>query len=149
MVTRLDRIARSIRDLLNILDAVGKAGAAFKSLGPGWADTTTPHGRLVLTVLGGLAEYPRQNRRRPRPREGTGPCASVARLRSHPINAVRPWSASRRAPRKQSWPAPTASRSRPLAGWLRPALSRQARSAREEVEVNETWPLVSGIAADW
>src|SRR5262245_26994895 len=69
MVTRLDRLARSIRDLLNILDAVGKAGAAFK-----------PHGRLMLTVLGGLAEYPRQNRRRPRPREGTGPCASVARL---------------------------------------------------------------------
>src|SRR5262249_7422966 len=132
MVTRLDRLARSIRDLLNILDAVGKAGAAFKSLGHAWADTTTPHGRLMLN---GLAEYPRQNRRRPRPREGTGPFASVARLRSHPINAVRPWSASRRAPRRQSWPAPTASRNRPLAGWLRPALSRQARSAREEAEV--------------
>jgi hypothetical protein len=43
---------------------------------------------------------------------------------------------------------PTASRSRPLAGWLRPALSRQARSAREEAELNETWQLVSGIAAD-
>jgi len=65
------------------------------------------------------------------------------------LNAERPWSASRRAPRRQSWPAPTASRSRPLAGWLRPALSRQARSAREEAEVNETWQLVSGIAADW
>src|SRR5262249_48051142 len=71
--------------------------------------------------------------------------ASVARLRSHPINAVRPWSASRRAPCRPSWPAPTASRSRPLAGWLRPALSRQARSAREGAEVNETWPLVRGI----
>src|SRR5262249_7624922 len=41
----------------------------------------------------------------------------------------------RRAPCRQSWPAPTASRSRPLAGWLRQALSRQARSAREEAEV--------------
>src|SRR5262249_8835511 len=31
----------------------------FKSLGDGWADTTTPHGRLMLTVLGGLAEFER------------------------------------------------------------------------------------------
>jgi DNA invertase Pin-like site-specific DNA recombinase len=60
MVTRLDRLARSTRDLLNILDAVGKAGAAFKSLGDTWADTTTPHGRLMLTVLGGLAEFERE-----------------------------------------------------------------------------------------
>ena len=39
------------RDLLNVLDAVTKAGAAFKSLSDQWADTTTPHGRLMLTVL--------------------------------------------------------------------------------------------------
>jgi len=56
LVTRLDRLARSTRDLLNVLDAVGKAGAGFKSLADNWADTTTPHGRLMLTVLGGLAE---------------------------------------------------------------------------------------------
>jgi DNA invertase Pin-like site-specific DNA recombinase len=60
MVTRLDRLARSTRDLLNILDAVTKAGAGFKSLGDAWADTTTPHGRLMLTVLGGLAEFERE-----------------------------------------------------------------------------------------
>ena len=60
MVTRLDRLARSTRDLLNILDTVGKAGAGFKSLGDAWADTTTPHGRLMLTVLGGLAEFERE-----------------------------------------------------------------------------------------
>jgi DNA invertase Pin-like site-specific DNA recombinase len=45
--------------LLNILDAIGKAGATFRSLGDPWADTTTPHGRLMLTVLGGLAEFER------------------------------------------------------------------------------------------
>jgi DNA invertase Pin-like site-specific DNA recombinase len=60
MVTRLDRLARSTRDLLNILDMVAKAGAGFKSLGDSWADTTTPHGRLMLTVLGGLAEFERE-----------------------------------------------------------------------------------------
>ena len=41
------------------LAAVGEASATFKSLGDGWADTTTPHGRLMLTVLGGLAEFER------------------------------------------------------------------------------------------
>ena len=59
IVTKLDRLARSTRDLLNTLAAVGEAGASFKSLGDSWADTTTPHGRLMLTVLGGLAEFER------------------------------------------------------------------------------------------
>ena len=60
LVTRLDRLARSTRDLLNILDAIAKAGGDFRSLGDAWADTTTPHGRLMLTVLGGLAEFERE-----------------------------------------------------------------------------------------
>ena len=60
IVTRLDRLARSTRDLLNVLDAVAKAGAGFRSLSDAWADTTTPHGRLMLTVLGGLAEFERE-----------------------------------------------------------------------------------------
>ena len=59
LVTKLDRPARSTRDLLNTLAAIGEAGASFRSLGDGWADTTTPHGRLMLTVLGGLAEFER------------------------------------------------------------------------------------------
>lgn len=60
VVTRLDRLARSTRDLLNVLDAVATAGAGFRSLADAWADTTTPHGRLMLTVLGGLAEFERE-----------------------------------------------------------------------------------------
>jgi DNA invertase Pin-like site-specific DNA recombinase len=60
VVTRLDRLARSTRDLLNILDTIAKAGAGFKSLSDAWADTTTAHGRLILTVLGGLAEFERE-----------------------------------------------------------------------------------------
>ena len=59
LVTKLDRLARSTRDLLNTLDAIAKVGASFKSLADAWADTTTPHGRLMLTVLGGLAEFER------------------------------------------------------------------------------------------
>ena len=46
IVTRLDRLARSTRDLLNVLAAVGERGAGFKSLKDAWADTTTAHGRL-------------------------------------------------------------------------------------------------------
>jgi DNA invertase Pin-like site-specific DNA recombinase len=49
----------STLDLLNVLDSVAKAGAGFKSLADAWADTATPHGRLMLTVLGGLAEFER------------------------------------------------------------------------------------------
>ena len=59
LVTRLDRLARSTRDLLNTLAAIGERKAAFRSLNDSWADTSTPHGRLMLTVLGGLAEFER------------------------------------------------------------------------------------------
>jgi DNA invertase Pin-like site-specific DNA recombinase len=60
MVTRLDRLARSTRDLLNTLAAITGKGAGFRSLHDTWADTTTAHGRLMLTVLGGLAEFERE-----------------------------------------------------------------------------------------
>jgi DNA invertase Pin-like site-specific DNA recombinase len=60
MVTRLDRPARSTRDLLNTLAAITEKEAGFRSLGDTWADTTTAHGRLMLTVLGGLAEFERE-----------------------------------------------------------------------------------------
>jgi DNA invertase Pin-like site-specific DNA recombinase len=59
VVCKLDRLARSTRDLLNTLDVIGKAGATFKSLADAWANTDTAHGRLMLTVLGGLAEFER------------------------------------------------------------------------------------------
>jgi DNA invertase Pin-like site-specific DNA recombinase len=60
VVTRLDRLARSTRDLLNTLAAISDKGAGFRSLRDNWADTTTPHGRLMLTVLRGLAEFERE-----------------------------------------------------------------------------------------
>jgi DNA invertase Pin-like site-specific DNA recombinase len=60
VVTRLDRLARSTRDLLNVIAAIAVRGAGFKSLKDAWADTTSAHGRLMLTVLGGLAEFERE-----------------------------------------------------------------------------------------
>ncbi len=60
IVTRLDRLARSTRDRLNVLATISERGAGFRSLKDTWADTTTPHGRLMLTVLGGLAEFERE-----------------------------------------------------------------------------------------
>src|ERR1700681_981300 len=72
VVTRLDRLARSTRDLLNLLGTIAEKGAGFKSLRDTWADTTTAHGRLMLTVLGGLAEFERELIRM---RTGGGPRA--------------------------------------------------------------------------
>jgi DNA invertase Pin-like site-specific DNA recombinase len=61
LVTKLDRLARSTRDLLNTLAAIGDRGAGFSSLSDRWADTTTPHGKLMIAVLGGLAEFERHD----------------------------------------------------------------------------------------
>lgn len=59
VVTRLDRLARSTVDLLGTARAIEARGAKLKSLAEAWADTATPAGRLMLTVLGGLAEFER------------------------------------------------------------------------------------------
>ena len=58
-VTRLDRLARSTRDLLDIAERIQEAGAGLRSLAEPWADTTTPAGRMVLTVFAGIAEFER------------------------------------------------------------------------------------------
>ncbi len=58
-VTRLDRLARSTRDLLDIAERIQTAGAGLRSLAEPWADTTTPAGRMVLTVFAGIAEFER------------------------------------------------------------------------------------------
>ena len=93
MVTRLDRLARSTRDLLNTLAAITDRKAGFRSLSDAWADTTTSHGRLMLTVLGGLAEFERDlirasHQRGPRACQGAGR-EDGPPAQAHPTPAAR------------------------------------------------------------
>jgi DNA invertase Pin-like site-specific DNA recombinase len=59
VVTKLDRLARSSRDLHNIVGQLQELGCGFVSLGEAWCDTTTDVGKLMLAVMGGIAEFER------------------------------------------------------------------------------------------
>ena len=59
VVTKLDRLARSSRDLHNIVHELEGLSCGFVSLGESWCDTTTDAGRLMLTIMGGIAEFER------------------------------------------------------------------------------------------
>jgi DNA invertase Pin-like site-specific DNA recombinase len=59
MVTRIDRLARSTFDLFAIVKRIVDAGGQFRSLAEPWADTGTSTGRLMIAVLGGLADVER------------------------------------------------------------------------------------------
>jgi DNA invertase Pin-like site-specific DNA recombinase len=117
MVTRLDRLARSTRDLLNTLAAITEKNAGFRSLGDAWADTTTAHGRLMLTVLGGLAEFERELIRI---RTGEGRARAKARTASASA-------ASRSSPRTR--------KKRPSAGATRASQCARSRAPTMSVPV--------------
>jgi DNA invertase Pin-like site-specific DNA recombinase len=59
-VTKLDRLGRSTRELLELIDRIGKAGASFRSLGDPLWDTSSAQGRLLSTLLAGIAEFERE-----------------------------------------------------------------------------------------
>ena len=59
VVTRLDCLARSTSELLRIAETIEEKNAGLQSIAEPWADTTTPAGRMVLTVFGGIAEFER------------------------------------------------------------------------------------------
>jgi DNA invertase Pin-like site-specific DNA recombinase len=59
VVVKLDRLARSSRDLHNIIHELAGLSVGFQSLGEAWCDTTTDVGRLMLTIMGGIAEFER------------------------------------------------------------------------------------------
>jgi len=76
VIWKLDRLARSTRNLLEISDTLSQAGVGLKSLSEPWADTTSPAGRMVLTVFAGLAEFERELIKE---RTGTGRRAAMKR----------------------------------------------------------------------
>jgi DNA invertase Pin-like site-specific DNA recombinase len=59
-VTKLDRLGRSTRELLDLIDGIGKAGASFRSLGDPLFDTSSSQGRLLSTLLAAIAEFERE-----------------------------------------------------------------------------------------
>jgi DNA invertase Pin-like site-specific DNA recombinase len=60
VVTKLDRLARSSRDLANILHELKERDCGFVSLRESWCDTTSPAGKLMITIMGGIAEFERE-----------------------------------------------------------------------------------------
>lgn len=59
VVAKYDRLARTLRDLMEIVEAIREKGAGFRSLGEE-IDTTTPAGRLIFHVFGSIAEFERE-----------------------------------------------------------------------------------------
>ena len=104
IVTRLDRLARSTLDLLTILKRIAAVGAKFKSLKDPWADTTTPHGELMVTILAGLATFERHLIKARTDEGRTRTKARGVRFgrppSSHRSSARRPFSGSRMAKAK-------------------------------------------------
>jgi len=95
VVTRLDRLARSTADLLNIIQVTAKRGATFLSLAEPWANTSTAVGKLMLTVLGGIAEFEkdlialRTNEGRARARQSGVKFGPKFKLSPHQIEEIR------------------------------------------------------------
>jgi DNA invertase Pin-like site-specific DNA recombinase len=142
MVTRLDRLARSTRDLLNILHDLGQRGIGFKSLKDPWCDTTTPHGRLMLTVLGGIAEFERELITA---RTSEGRTRAKARgvrfgrpLLSPLISSGRRLSGFAEAKRRPIWRGPIMWESPLSIGWRRQALSQ---TASRQANGWQYWPF--------
>lgn len=59
VVWKLDRLARSTRDLLDTMETIREAGGKFQSLSEPWADTTSHAGKMIMTVFAGIAEFER------------------------------------------------------------------------------------------
>jgi DNA invertase Pin-like site-specific DNA recombinase len=111
-VTRIDRLARSTFDLFGIVKRIVDAKAQFRSLAEPWADTGTSTGRLMLAVLGGLADVER-DLIRTRTAEGRsrakaqGKAMGRPRSLPHRHSRKRPPDGAHRARRCRNWPIAT------------------------------------------
>jgi DNA invertase Pin-like site-specific DNA recombinase len=108
-VTRIDRLARSTFDLFGIVKRIVDAKAQFRSLAEPWADSTSSTGRLMLAVLGGLADVER-DLIRTRTAEGRSGAKAQGKAIGRPLS-----DAARRARRCRNWPRATAAASPPCA----------------------------------
>ena len=104
VVWKLDRLARSTRDLLEIAETIRAVGASFRSLSEPWADTTSHAGKLIMTLFTGLAEFERDLIR-----ERTSAGRSAAQLPSYV--------ASRKAKQSAMWPESSRCLEPPSTGW--------------------------------
>ena len=127
VVVRLDRLARSVRHLLEVIEALRAKGAAFRSLGDP-VDTSTPQGMFTIQILGAVAELERQLIAS---RTKAGIAAAVARgarpgnpgLRSRDLRAITKIARARREGHTgrvianvDAW-LPTVRRLRPKTSW--------------------------------
>lgn len=83
VVTRIDRLARSVTDLSEVVAALTEKGVSFRALQQGELDTTAATGRLFLTMLGAFAEF-ETNLRRERQMEGIAKAKAEGRYRGRP-----------------------------------------------------------------
>ena len=117
VVTRIDRLARSTFDLFSIVKQIEDAGARFRSLAEPWADTGTSTGRLMLAVLGGLADVER-DLIRTRTAEGRSQAKARGQHMGRPppsphSSRPKPGSGGLMARHSRSWRAAT------MSGWRR------------------------------
>ena len=105
-VTRIDRLARSTFDLFGIVKRIADAEAQFRSLAEPWADTGTSTGRLMLAVLGGLADVER-DLIRTRTAEGRSRAKAKGKHMGPRPNRTRPSDDARGALRCKNWRAAT------------------------------------------
>jgi DNA invertase Pin-like site-specific DNA recombinase len=110
-VTKLDRLGRSTRELLDLIDRIGKAGAAFRSLGDPLWDTSNAQGRLLSTLLAGIAEFEREliRERTGEGRKRAMASSSVESGSSATISVQKPSSVVRPAKRSLRSQSPTQS----------------------------------------
>jgi DNA invertase Pin-like site-specific DNA recombinase len=109
-VMRIDRLARSTFDLFAIVKRIVDAKGQFRSLAEPWADTGTSTGRLMLAVLGDLADVERDLIRTPAPPKAGAAPRPVDSLRAAPLpwhSRKRPPDGARRARRCRNWPTAT------------------------------------------